>query len=407
MRLEARTERLRQSAAEARQAAESPFGDIWEYRMERADEKVRDGTLADREAALTRLRPGDVLTVKRGRYRGPAVMVASASRKSGMRLTVISEDAEAILVTSGDIPGPIAVIGHVKLPGAFLPKSHEYRRDVARRLSRASLKQRSGRERHRREGTTTDRRSLHPVEFDPDLRERMRAAGQVERFERELAQLTTRVDGHNRSLGREFDRVIDVLGRRGYVSRTQRGEGGDRWSLTRKGTMLASVFHESDLLIAECLSFGFFDDVDAPVLAGLLSTFVYEHRSPEPPAPPWFPNELAGKRWRSIAAASEDLAADEQSSELGVHRPPDPGFFAAAHGWTVGHALGTVVGDEELTGGDFVRTMKQLIDLARQVGDVAPSVATRDLAREVASVAYRGIVADGTLSGVDEGIADE
>ena len=52
VRLEARTERLRQSAAEARQAAESPFGDIWEYRVERADEKVRDGALADREAAL-------------------------------------------------------------------------------------------------------------------------------------------------------------------------------------------------------------------------------------------------------------------------------------------------------------------------------------------------------------------
>ncbi len=78
VRLEARTERLRQSAAEARQAAESPFGDIWEYRVERADEKVRHGALADREATLARLRPGDVLTVKRGRYSGPAVMVASA-----------------------------------------------------------------------------------------------------------------------------------------------------------------------------------------------------------------------------------------------------------------------------------------------------------------------------------------
>ena len=49
-----------------------------------------------------------------------------------------------------------------------------------------------------------------------------------------------------------------------------------------------------------------------------------------------------------------------------------PGFFAAAHGWTAGHDLEAVVTAEELTGGDFVRTMKQLIDLARQVADVAP-----------------------------------
>ena len=50
--------------------------------------------------------------------------------------------------------------------------------------------------------------------------------------------------------------------------------------------------------------------------------------------------------------------------------------------------------------------MKQLIDLARQVGDVAPSAATRDVAREVATLAFRGIVADGTLSAVDEEVDD-
>jgi ATP-dependent RNA helicase HelY len=405
VRLEARTERLRRSAAEAREAAESPFGDIWEYRAERAAERAVDGAPSDREAALGRLRPGDVVNIRRGRYAGPAVMVASASRKAGMRLTVISEDAEAILVTSEDIPGRIDVVGHIRLPGAFLPKSREYRRDVARRLSRASLKQGSGkRAKPGRQGR--DRSGLHPVEFDPELRERMRAAGQVERFERELAEIVTRVDGHNRSLGREFDRVVDVLTRRDFIARSG-GNGDDAWSLTAKGTMLASVFHESDLLIAECMSFGFFDGVDAPVLAGLLSTFVYEHRSPEPPAPPWFANDLSRKRWRSIQAASEDLAADEQSSELSVHRGPDPGFFGAAHAWTAGHELRTVVGDEELTGGDFVRTMKQLIDLARQVGDVAPSAATRDVAREVATLAFRGIVADGTLSAVDEEVDDE
>jgi ATP-dependent RNA helicase HelY len=405
VRLEARTERLRRSAAEAREAAESPFGDIWEYRAERAAERAVDGAPSDREAALGRLRPGDVVNIRRGRYAGPAVMVASASRKAGMRLTVISEDAEAILVTSEDIPGRIDVVGHIRLPGAFLPKSREYRRDVARRLSRASLKQGSGkRAKPGRQGR--DRSGLHPVEFDPELRERMRAAGQVERFERELAEIVTRVDGHNRSLGREFDRVVDVLTRRDFIARSG-GNGDDAWSLTAKGTMLASVFHESDLLIAECMSFGFFDGVDAPVLAGLLSTFVYEHRSPEPPAPPWFANDLSRKRWRSIQAASEDLAADEQSSELSVHRGPDAGFFGAAHAWTAGHELRTVVGDEELTGGDFVRTMKQLIDLARQVGDVAPSAATRDVAREVATLAFRGIVADGTLSAVDEEVDDE
>ena len=162
--------------------------------------------------------------------------------------------------------------------------------------------------------------------------------------------------------------------------------------------MLARVFHECDLLIAECVGNGLLDDIEAPELAGQLSVFVHEHRSPEPPAPPWFPDAAARKRWLRILATSEDLAAEERASGLGAHRPPDPGFFAAAHGWVAGHALSTVVGDEEVTGGDFVRTMKQLIDLARQLSDVAPAARTRAVAREVAGLANRGIVADGAIA---------
>ncbi len=119
----------------------------------------------------------------------------------------------------------------------------------------------------------------------------MRAAGQVERLERELADLSGRVDGHGQSLAREFDHVLDVLDRRGYVD-------ADAWTLTDRGEALSRVFHESDLLVAECVLGGVFDGLDAATLAGLLSVFVYEHRSPEPPPPPWFPSKDARERWR-------------------------------------------------------------------------------------------------------------
>ena len=355
VRLEARAEWLRSNVAEAQAEAESPHGDIWEYRALRAAERPV-AARPERESALARLRPGDVVQVNRGRYRGPAVMVASAARKAGMRLTVISEDAESLLVTADDVIGPVEPLGKVRLPGSFQPKDRQYRREVAKRLARSSLRDVGSRRRDRR------RQEVHPVEFDPDLRQRMRAAAQAERLLRELREIDTRVEGHNRSLSREFDRILEVLEHRGYLLRPETG-----WSLTDKGTMLASVFHECDLLITESIGVGLLDDVEAPELAGLLSVFVHEHRSPEPPAPPWFPTSAARQRWLRILAVSEDLSAEERASGLGAHRPPDPGFFAAAHGWVAGHALSTVVGDEEVTGGDFVRTMKQLIDLARQI----------------------------------------
>jgi ATP-dependent RNA helicase HelY len=302
---------------------------------------------------------------------------------------VISEDADSLLVTSDDVIGPVEAVGHVRLPGTFVPKERHYRREVARRLARASLRSIGG-----RRAAGRPRPRVHPVELDPELRTRMRSAAQAERLERELAEIDTLVEGHNRSLSREFDRVIGILEHRGYVARPD----GD-WALTDKGTMLASVFHECDLLVTECIGLGLLDGVDAAALAGLLSVFVFEHRSPEPPAPPWFPDAATRQRWLRIVAASEDLAAEERAAGLGAHRPPDPGFFAAAHGWTAGHVLSAVVGDDEVTGGDFVRTMKQLIDLARQVVEVASEPTTRAVAREVADRAFRGIVADGAIAG--------
>ena len=61
------------------------------------------------------------------------------------------------------------------------------------------------------------------------------------------------------------------------------------------------------------------------------------------------------------------------------------------------------MGDEELTGGDFVRTMKQLVDLARQIALVAPDADTRSRARDVAKQAFRGVVADSVVGAAGAG----
>jgi hypothetical protein len=54
-----------------------------------------------------------------------------------------------------------------------------------------------------------------------------------------------------------------------------------------------------------------------------------------------------------------------------------------------------------------VRTMKQLIDLARQLSLVAPDDATRHCAREVGERAFRGVVADVVAGDADVETEDE
>ncbi len=57
--------------------------------------------------------------------------------------------------------------------------------------------------------------------------------------------------------------------------------------------------------------------------------------------------------------------------------------------------------DEELSGGDFVRNAKLLIDLLGQVADAASSPETARTAREAADRIFRGVVSASSVTGLD------
>ncbi|HSL74744.1 MAG TPA: DEAD/DEAH box helicase [Ilumatobacteraceae bacterium] len=399
VRLEARLDRRRRAAAELRTQSLSEFGDIEEYRRLRDREQARDAAGRDEQRravddVLASLRPGVVLHVAKGSYRGAAVVVATANRKDGPRLTMVTKSAKSIYLTAddfGEVPRPI---GTVALPAQYAPNRKDYRNDVARRLRAAKLAPAPRAMTSRRDEPRADR---HPVAADPDLRAKVAAAGQADRIDREVADLERRVQGKNQSLGQDFDRVLDVLTRYGYID-------PDAWTLTDAGTMLARTFHESDLLVTEIVRSGLLDGLDPADLAALVSMVVYEHRSSDAPPAPWFSSDEVRQRARRLMAVSEDLRAAERSVGLAEHRPPDPTFAAIAHAWVAGEGFAEVVGDEELTGGDFVRTTKQLIDLLRQLAIIAPLPATRRAAAAAAEQAFRGVVADSAAAApVDAG----
>jgi ATP-dependent RNA helicase HelY len=191
------------------------------------------------------------------------------------------------------------------------------------------------------------------------------------------------------SLARQFDRVLRVLEAWGYV---------DGWSLTEAGERLARIYHESDLLIAECTSQGRLDGLDAAELAGLVSVFTYEGRGPGEPAG-WFPTPRLRHRWGDIDRLAAELNTAEEEAGLPLTRRPDPGFVGLAHAWAAGEDLSEVIADEEISGGDFVRNIKQLIDLLRQLADHAAGSGTARAAREAAERLFRGVVAASSVLG--------
>jgi ATP-dependent RNA helicase HelY len=137
-------------------------------------------------------------------------------------------------------------------------------------------------------------------------------------------------------------------------------------------------------------------------MAGVVSCFTYEHRSKLPPPPPWYPSAEVRLRVVAIEDLARRLNADELKARLPESRLPDPTFLPLAFAWAAGESFETVLADEDLSGGDFVRNVKQLIDLLRQIAEVAPLDATGRTAAEAAQRLFRGVVAVSSAVGTGD-----
>jgi ATP-dependent RNA helicase HelY len=338
------------------------------------------------EFVLSRIVPGDVVDVAGKRL----AVLSIAYRKGGsIRLKGLDTDGEPVLVPIEEMREPPRRVGRLELPRPYQPNNRAFQHRVADELRRTRLAPRrssGGPPAGRNGGAEAEepsRLEAHPVHECPDRDAHVRAEGQRRRAARELEDMRREVRSRTGSLARRFDRVLRLLEAWGYL------EG---WSLTERGQVLARTYHESDLLVAEAMVSGLLDDLPPAELAALVSTFTYEHRGPGVPPPPWFPSRRVRSRWTELERLADDLRADEEAAGLPQTRPPDPGFAALAHAWAAGEPLGDVLSDEELSGGDFVRNIKTLIDLIRQVGDIAPDRDTARSARQAAEALHRGVV---------------
>jgi ATP-dependent RNA helicase HelY len=393
--LERQLERNRELLERQQGAAHCERGDLAEYRellaaRERATRDSRGGRQIAN--AIDALRPGDVLTVRRGG--GRAVVLKHEGSRGGSRVLAIGSSRDVFRLSPGDFDHPPRPIATVPLPRPFAPRSAAFRRDVVAAMRSV----RTSPDTHRADQDADERdqdRELaiaeHPVASCPELTIHLKGAGAVERLERDVARLERRVRGRSESLARQFDRVLRVIESWGYV---------DGWELTPAGHLLARLYSECDLLLAEALRVGLLDGLDAPELAAVLSCFTYEHRGPEDRALPsvrW-PTSRVAKRSREIERLWRDLSANEDDAGLPETKAPDPGLVAALYAWADGDTLTDVLDeDDDLTGGDFVRHVKQVIDLLHQVGDVAPEPETAECARRAADACFRGVVAASSL----------
>ncbi|TPW76215.1 DEAD/DEAH box helicase [Schumannella soli] len=264
--------------------------------------------------------------------------------------------------------------------------------DLERKNARSDGGGRGERERRQRHMADLRRRMRqHPCHSCNDREAHARWAERWWRLKRETDQLTSQVEGRTGAVAKVFDRVTDVLLELGYLS----GKG-DQIETTVDGRLLRRIYGERDLLVAECLRRGLWDELDAPALAALVTALVYEPRRESGE-----PVELPRGPFRKAFGATEELWAQlsdlEDEHRLPSKDAPAAGLSLAAYRWAGGARLDSVLRDADLAAGDFVRWMKQVIDLLDQISLVAEGRVGPTARRAIDGI-RRGVVSDSAVS---------
>ena len=379
--------------------------------VERA--QSRASRLQRRQAAsdaLAALRRGDIITITHGRRGGLAVVLESARDGEDPRPLVLTEHRWAGRISSADYSGTSAPVGSMSLPKRVEHRQPRVRRDLASALrsAAAGLAIPAG----RRDGVadkdgafhdpelTSLRAQLaqHPTHNSPGLESQIRQAEHYLRIERDNAQLEQKVAAATNSLARTFDRIVGLLTEREFIE----GSATDP-EVTDDGRLLARIYSESDLLVAECLRTGAWAGLKPAELAAVVSAVLYETRGGDGPSAA-FAAEAPTPRLRQAlhqtSKLSTGLRADERTHRIAPSREPDDGFVSVIYRWAgTGDLAGALAAADAsgngspLLAGDFVRWCRQVLDLLDQVRNAAPDPDLRATAKRAINDVRRGVVA--------------
>ncbi|WP_431832185.1 DEAD/DEAH box helicase [Corynebacterium appendicis] len=354
------------------------------------------------QKVLGRLQVGEVIALPSKRRPELAAVVAPAGRKDDPRPWITTERGWSGRVDAASFGNAPVVVGHIKVPSDVAHKPRRHTRRVVQALAKGNfrppkkLKEKARTRISKKVLELRDAIRAHPVHAWPVAdRERLARLGEdLVREERALAAAQANVDTQTDTLGRMFERIIGLLTEMDYVELID-GEP----TVTEEGERLARIHNVSDLLVAQCLKRGIWDELDPAELAGVASMCVFENRKATGGSP-----EAATDRMADAMNATQriygELASDEQRHRLPPTNMPDPGFALSVHQWAAGAPLGYALAaaaesGAELTPGDFVRWCRQVIDLLEQIVQTGYSNEIKHNARRAVEAIRRGVVAIG------------
>ncbi|MET4094414.1 DEAD/DEAH box helicase [Arthrobacter sp. UYCu712] len=357
------------------------------------------------EDSLSRLLPGDVVDVPSGRAPGLAVVLSSDHSSREPRPAVMTLDNQLRRIGIQDVEGPLAPITRIRIPKSFNAKVPKSRRDLASSVRNAIRENRPPAPPSRNDDfgraaalpnqekrIAELRRELraHPCHGCSEREDHARWSERWWKLRQETDGLVRQIQGRTNTIAKTFDRVCGLLSSYGYLETSDSGV----LTISRDGQRLRRIYGEKDLLISQSLRMGAFNDLDAAEVASLASVLVYQAKREDRGLRPKMPSvslesavDIVVHEWSAL----EDV---EEASKLPLTGEPELGLAWPIYKWARGRHLQEVLSGTDLAAGDFVRWVKQVIDLLDQLAKIPgldPRIAR--LCGEAIKLIKRGVVA--------------
>ncbi|WP_309108303.1 DEAD/DEAH box helicase [Arthrobacter sp.] len=363
------------------------------------------------EDSLSRLLPGDVIDVPTGRAPGFAVVLSSDHTSREPRPAVLTMDHQLRRIGIHDLEGPVSPVTRIRIPKSFNAKVPKSRRELASSVRNAIRENRPpapDSSRHHDFGRAAAlpdqerkiaelRRALrsHPCHGCSEREDHARWSERWWKLRQETDGLIRQIQGRTNTIAKTFDRVCDVLFSYGYLETAESGKvviGPD-------GQRLRRIYGEKDLLISQALRQGAFDDLDAAEIAALASILVFQAKREDRGLRPRMPSVSLETSVDIVVQEWSALEDTEEANKLPLTGEPELGLMWPIFKWAKGRHLQEVLSGTDLAAGDFVRWVKQVIDLLDQLAKIPgldPRIAR--LCSEAITLVRRGVVAYSTVA---------
>lgn len=268
--------------------------------------------------------------------------------------------------------------------------------DIEKVLSSGRTRQERGKDIRQTKGRSEQERKLaelkvriktHPCHLCSHREAHSRWAERWWQLHRETQAILDQIEGRTNLVASTFDKICGLLIELEYLD-----DSDQDLQVTESGKMLARIYGERDLLVAEALRLKIWDNLDAPSLAAMAAALVYEPRRDDENFEPRAVKGNFQESFTNTQILWDELEYLSKKHKLQKSSRLEMDLSYPIHRWATGAKLDLVLESADLLPGDFIRWCKQIIDLLEQLAKASDGPISSK-ARDAVDLVKRGIVA--------------